>query len=152
MKKTFFLTCSLMILVILITTFSKSYAQKASDLLGYWDFEKIAKNNIINEQAVKERAKIFKAASFNFLKDETYTLKFSDGYVLKGNYELEDDNNNKLQLGTQHDNSEINGFMDSYVYQLVFLDKNRFLLKFYGVSFDEEPLYQMQFKRRKPKK
>lgn len=141
-----------MMFVILITAFSQTHAQKAKDLLGSWDFEKIAKSSAKNQEATKEKTKTFKAASFQFLKDETYTLKFNNGYALKGNYEFEDDNNNKLRLGTQQDGSEINGFMDSYVYQLVFLDKNRFLLKFYTLNFDEVPLYQMQFKKRKLKK
>jgi len=118
MKIRKFLVRSLVMLVILITTFSQINAQKINDFTGSWGFEKIAKSNATNETSIKEKTKTFKVASFKFLKNETYTLKFNNGYVLKGSYELEDDN--KLQLGTQQDGSEINGFMNYYVYQLVF--------------------------------
>lgn len=138
------------VLIILVCSSLHTKAQTVNpdDLLGFWDFEKVINPSIyLSAEKRKEITATFKGAEFYFGDDATYKLEFANGYKLEGGYEWEDDT--KLTLGTKQDGSEMNNFFDSYVYQLVFSDKEHFTLKFYTTSFEEDPIYQMQFKRYK---
>jgi len=139
-----------LVLIFLLIGFSQTQAQTytTDDLMGFWDFEKIAEHGrYISDEAVKELSETFTGAYFYFGDDDTHTLRFKNGYLIKGTYYYDWEEDNKLQIGTQQDGSDISGFLDSYVYQLIFINQDHFLLKLYPINFDDDPLYQMQFKR-----
>lgn len=138
------------ILIILLVNFYQVQAQTytSDNLIGSWDFEAIVKHDTyISNEDVKKLSDMFKGAYFDFGDDDRHMLRFKNGYVIKGSYYYDWQENQKISIGTQQDGTEINGFMDSYIYQLIFIDKDHFLLKLYSVSFDDDALYQMKFKR-----
>jgi hypothetical protein len=138
------------ILIILSVNFSEVQAQTYTldDLIGTWDFEAVVEHDrYISDEAVKNLSDTFTGAYIDFGDDDRHLLRFKNGYVIKSSYYYDWEGDKGIAIGTQQDGTDISGFLDSYRYQLIFIDKDHFLLKLYAVSFGDDALYQMKFKR-----